>query len=285
MTRILIVTCDDHIKLDQSDTLFQDALVQSGVEVTVLPWRHASFWSTTVNSDAVVIRSVWDYPAHLNEFKKWLEDLSRKNIRIFNSSQCLKWNLDKHYLLELKRNGVHIPRTISVKSVDDLAEAFEFIKDNIGVIKPCFGGSGRDVEQVNLASAQLYLRQKQSNNHRFLLQEMLPEISKGELSFVFIDGVHAHTVLSKPVQGEFRVNSQYGKSDISIFAAPNSFVKQASSILNILPYPTMYARIDCVVRDDQLICLEVETIDPTLFMHLSPETAKKLAEAILSDIS
>lgn len=285
MTRILIATCDDYINLDQSDTFLQDALVQSGVEVTVLPWRHASFWPTTVNSDAVVIRSVWDYPTHLNEFKKWLEDLLRKNIRVFNSSQCLKWNLDKHYLLELKRNGVHIPRTISVKSEDDLAEGFEFIQGNVGVIKPCFGGSGLGVEQVNLASAQLYLRQKQSNNHRFLLQEMLPEINKGELSFVFIGGVHAHTVLSKPAKDEFRVNSQYGKSEISLFAAPNAFVKQASSILNILPYSTLYSRIDCVVRDDQLICLEVEVIDPTLFLHLFPKTAKQLAKAILSDIT
>jgi hypothetical protein len=39
MTRILIATCDDYINLDQSDVFLQDALVQSGVEVTVLPWR------------------------------------------------------------------------------------------------------------------------------------------------------------------------------------------------------------------------------------------------------
>jgi len=284
MTEILIATCDDRIKLDRSDTLLQGAFIRSEVEVTVLPWRHSSFWPVAVKSDAVVIRSVWDYPAHLNEFKKWIEELSHKNIRVFNSSQLLKWNIDKHYLLELKRYGARIPRTFPVKSVGDLAEAFEVIQDNVGVIKPCFGGSGRDVEKVNLADAQSYLIRKQYNNHSFLLQEMLPEISKGELSFVFIGGVHTHTVRSKPVKGEFRVNSQYGISDISLFKAPNAFVKQAASIMNMLPYPPTYARIDCVVRDGQLICLEIETIDPTLFMNLFPKSAEQLAEAILSDI-
>lgn len=284
MTKILIATCDDHVKLDQSDALFQAALIEAGVTVTVLPWRHASFWTAAADNDAVVTRSVWDYPSHLTEFKNWIAELAQRNICVFNSPQLLKWNLNKHYLFELQRRGVYVPRTVSVKSAGDLVEAFEAIQDNVGVIKPCFGGSGREVEKVDLARAQLYLSQKPSEHPGFLLQEMLPEISQGELSFVFIGGVHTHTVRSQPAKGEFRVNSHYGPSDISLFAAPNDFVEQASSVVDILPYSAVYARIDCVVRDDRLICLEVETIDPTLFMNLFPEAAETLAETVLSEI-
>ena len=284
MTKILVATCDDYVKLDQSDALFQAALIEAGVTVTVLPWRHASFWNAAADNDAVVIRSVWDYPAHLTEFKNWLAELAQRNIRVFNSPQLLKWNLNKHYLFELKRNGVRVPRTVSVKSADDLVEAFEAIQDDVGVLKPCFGGSGREVEKVDLARAQLFLSQKSSKHPGFLLQEMLPEISKGELSFVFIGGVHTHTVRSQPAKGEFRVNSLYGPSSISLFAAPANYVEQASSVVNVLPYSPTYARIDCVARDNQLICLEVETIDPTLFMNLFPEAAETLAEAVLSEI-
>ena len=187
-------------------------------------------------------------------------------------------------LLDLGRRGASTPRTVALRSADELADAFDAIQGGTGVIKPCVGGSGRDVEQVDLAGARAYLNRNAADGRRFLLQEMLPEIAAGELSFVFIDGAHTHTVRSRPASGEFRVNSRYGPSDIALFDVPTDLVEQAASVMSLLPSPPIYARIDGVVRDGRFICLEAEAIDPTLSLHLNPAAALRLAEAVLAKV-
>ena len=285
MPPIVIATTDDHLVLDRSDALFRDALVRLGADVHVASWRGAGMWTAVGAGDALVVRSVWDYPEHPAAFADWLERLSRLDKPVLNPPALMRWNADKTYLLDLGRRGVPTPRTAAVRSADELAAAFDAIQGDTGVIKPCVGGSGRDVEKVDLAGAQAYLNRNAADGRRFLLQEMLPEIAAGELSFVFIGGRHTHTVRSRPASGDFRVNSQYGPSDIALFHAPADLVAQAASVVSLLPSPPTYARIDGVVRDGRFVCLEAEVIDPTLFLHLHPPAAERLAEAVLAEVA
>jgi hypothetical protein len=49
--------------------------------------------------------------------------------------------------------------------------------------------------------------------------------------------------------------------------------------LRVLPEMPLYARVDGVVRDGALIVIEVEVLEPALFMEFDPPSAERFAEA------
>ena len=57
--------------------------------------------------------------------------------------------------------------------------------------------------------------------------------------------------------------------------------EQGAAALRALPELPLYARVDGVVRDGALIVIEVEVLEPALFMELDPSSAQRFAEATL----
>lgn len=51
--------------------------------------------------------------------------------------------------------------------------------------------------------------------------------------------------------------------------------------MRALPELPLYARIDGVVRGTELIVLEVEVLEPALFLEFDPASAERFAEATL----
>lgn len=278
---IIIVTCDAWPALFASDQTFRAALEAKGASVIVAPWQAADFWQTAGDADAIVVRAAWDYPLHVDRFHGWLECAGQSQTPVMNAPTLMRWNADKRYVLDLARRGVPTPATILIGQPSQAEEAFTELGADVAVIKPCHGASGRGVEKVNRASALAYLETNGGQGRSFLLQEMLPEIAAGELSFVFIGGRFAHAVRKIPAPGEFRVNSAFGPASNQLAVVSPGLVEQAASILARLPSIPTYARIDCIERGNQLICLEAEVIEPSLFMHLHPPTADRLAAAVL----
>lgn len=284
MTRstVVIVTCDAWLRLFASDQAFSAALEARGISVIVKPWQAPDFWTIADAADAVVVRAAWDYPLDPAGFEAWLSRAGKARVPVMNSPALMRWNSDKQYVFDLIRAGVRMPRTALVEDAGDLAQAFAVVGSETAVIKPCHGASGRGVEKVTRASAAAYLETHGGDGRAFLLQEMLQEIAAGELSFVFIDGKFAHAVRKIPAPGEFRVNSAYGPASNALADVDAKLIAQAADILERLPLVPIYARIDCVERAGQLICLEAEVIEPSLFMHLHVPTAEWLAEAVVS---
>ena len=111
-----------------------------------------------------------------------------------------------------------------------------------------------------------------------MVQEFLPEIAQGEVSLVYFDGVFSHAIRKVPQKGEFRVNSRFGATrDVEV---PSAAVRErAAETLRVLPEMPLYARVDGVVRDGHLIVIEVEVLEPALFMEFDPPSAERFAEA------
>ena len=90
------------------DRLVSEALSSKNLNVTRRAWDDPDFdWSHTAS---VLFRSTWDYFDRFQEFSAWLTQITRKTV-LFNSENIIRWNLDKHYLLDLKRKGIHIAET------------------------------------------------------------------------------------------------------------------------------------------------------------------------------
>ena len=83
------------------------ALAAQGVDAEPLVWTSGS---DAGGFDACVLRSTWDYPERLDEFRAWLRRVERATS-LWNRAQDVEWNLHKSYLLDLARAGVAIPPT------------------------------------------------------------------------------------------------------------------------------------------------------------------------------
>jgi len=114
-----------------------------------------------------------------------------------------------------------------------------------------------------------------------LVQEFLPEIAAGEVSLVYFDGVFSHAIRKRPPAGEFRVNSRYGATRAAETPSP-SVIAQGAVALRPLPELPLYARVDGVVRDDTLIVIEIEVLEPALFLDFDPGAAERFAAATLA---
>lgn len=281
---VVIVTCDTWPELFASDQTLRAALEVRGVGVVVKPWQAADFWSVAETCEAIVVRAAWDYPLDPGRFEAWLSQSELSRAPVLNSPALMRWNSDKRYVFDLARAGVRMPQTALVEGAGDLDKAFAEVCAKTAIIKPCHGASGRGVEKVTRDAAAAYVDQYGGAGRSFLLQEMLSEITAGELSFVFIDGEFSHVVRKTPAAGEFRVNSAYGSARNEVVAVDVRLVAQAADILARLPLAPVYARIDCVERAGALICLEAEVIEPSLFLHLHPPAAERLAAAVVERI-
>jgi glutathione synthase/RimK-type ligase-like ATP-grasp enzyme len=152
-----------------------------------------------------------------------------------------------------------------------------------GVIKPTIGASGFGVERVRPggeAAALGRLLAVKSTEH-LLVQEFVPEISAGELAGVFLDGVFSHGLRRVPARHEFRVNAQYG-GRLEPATLTDATIRQMAAILELLPLPPLYARIDGVLRAGCFLLMEVEVNEPGLGLHLGSGAAERFADALLA---
>jgi len=58
--------------------------------------------------------------------------------------------------------------------------------------------------------------------------------------------------------------------------------EQGAAVLRALPELALYARVDGVVRDGRLIVIEVEVLEPGLFLDFGPGSAERFAEATIA---
>ena len=119
-------------------------------------------------------------------------------------------------------------------------------------------------------------------NYDYLVQAFVPEIARdGEWSLLFFDGVFSHAVLKRAAAGDFRVQSQFGGSveqHIEPDAAMLASAQQALAVVAALGHPDhAYARVDGVVVDGRFRLMELEMIEPSLFLGERPEEAVRFA--------
>jgi glutathione synthase/RimK-type ligase-like ATP-grasp enzyme len=114
-----------------------------------------------------------------------------------------------------------------------------------------------------------------------LVQPFLPEVtSQGEWSLVFLGGEYSHAVLKRPAEGDFRVQEHLGGSSAPA-EADRALIDQGLSALAAVGQPLLYARVDGVERDGQLVLTELEIIEPSLFLSLAPAAGQRFAAAIV----
>jgi glutathione synthase/RimK-type ligase-like ATP-grasp enzyme len=238
-------------------------------------------WGSSIDSvkpdDVLVIRAIWDYHLRPREFFRWLGEVERIGATVINPIPLLRWNAHKNYLRDLERRNVRMPKTLFYSS----APEFDLKQLSHGVdyvLKPTISASAfRTVKGTRESIADAV---RSGDYDDFVVQEYIPEIQHGEWSLIFIAGQLTHAVKKSPKDGDFRVQKEFGGKAMPA-SAPEHLVAKAHEIVGLLPQDPVYARVDLVDADERVYLMEVELIEPELFLEHSPAAIERFAAAII----
>ena len=257
------------------------------IEAIALVWDEPA--RDLTGFDAIIFRSCWDYHLKQEAFLTLLDRLESDRIRVMNSPAIVRWNMNKLYLLELEKKGVPIPKTYLVTNgTTPLPGEIEAVLGTTNAIcKPVISMSAHKTVRLNLPDP-IRLSSAISESRDLgglLVQEFIPEvIQEGEVSLLFFGGRYSHSVRKKPRQGDFRVQLEHGGST-EPFQPTQALIEQAQEILKLTREELLYARVDGVISKGRFVLMELELIDPFLFLTRQLEAARNFAHAIAARIN
>ena len=264
------------------DNYVKHALENLSLNVGRLAWDDKYFdWSTT---KYVLFRTTWDYFDRFDEFSKWLDKVS-KQTKLLNSEKIIRWNIDKHYLLDLKQKGTHIIPTIYIEKNSQITLQYLHQKNNWNetILKPCISGGARHTYKLNLESLNDHenIFQELISNEAMMLQPFQNSIvEKGEISLVIINGKFTHAVLKKAKKGDFRVQDDFGGTVYNYTPTSKEIIFAEKAVKACIEIP-IYARVDITTdNDEKLAIVELELIEPELWFRNYPKAANYLADGI-----
>jgi hypothetical protein len=296
---VVLATSAAYADLPPDDGLLRDALARRGVPTSVRVWSDAAAWSGP--PALVVLRSCWDYHLRLDEFLGWLTALGAAGHVVRNPPAVVRWNARKRYLLALAAHGVRIAPTLLL-GADDAPHARARTAALVAgdaatwtdvVVKPEVSASAFETWRATLplddASAARLARGLAGRD--LLVQAFQPEITaRGETSLLFLGGTFSHAVVKRAAPGDFRVQAEHGGRSFAI-TADAALVDHAARILDAAAAlaghaadDLLYARVD-VLADDAAhgapTLMEVELVEPSLFLGYDAGAADRLAGAIV----
>lgn len=276
---LAFVTSADLPGIHADDVGLAASLRRLHVEPTACIWSDPGVdWS---RFDAVLIRTTWDYFKRYPEFLQWLDALP---VPAINNAQLLRWNSDKRYLLQLEQLGVAIIPT-RVVAGRELARALSPMSGHEVVLKPTVSGGGwhtvrGTVGDPGFEQAVATLPEA----FDYLLQPFVPEVvSDGEWSLLFFDGRFSHAVLKRAAPGDYRVQAIFGGSEEALAPSPAILAgaERALQAVAAIGHPDhAYARVDGVVVGGRFLVMELEMIEPYLFLAHCPPAAERLADML-----
>jgi hypothetical protein len=283
MREVAFATCAAHANLVDDDRLVVEPLRARGITVTPIVWDAAGPYPV---ARPMVIRSCWDYHLKPANFLRWVRQLDRDGVGLWNPASVLEWNHDKSYLSELGEKGVAIPRTVWVKRGADVNLSTVLVERDWpkAVVKPLVSASAwrTFVTERPTAGADGPAWRELLRDSGAMVQEFVSEVqTKGEWSLLFFGGEFSHAVLKRPRAGDFRVQSELGGTAV-LAEPPSAFVAAARRLLRRVEEPLLFARVDGVDVDGNFVLMELELIEPALFLGADSAAPARFADAIAS---
>jgi hypothetical protein len=105
-------------------------------------------------------------------------------------------------------------------------------------------------------------------------------IAEGEFSIFYFNGQHSHTILKTPKPADFRVQEEHGGT-IRAVQADRTLLAAGDTALRALGATPLYARADFVRSndDDGFWLMELELIEPSLYLRTDPRAPGRFARA------
>lgn len=253
---------------------YRQAFARTGLALTARPWTEGQG-----DGDAALALLVWGYHCDVAAWEAMLACWPAHRP-LFNTPALLRWNARKTYLAELEAAGVAVvPTWFGRADAESVAAAFERFGCDELVVKPqVSAGSDRT---VRVRRGDLI-----GSLEDAMIQPFLPAVSgEGELSLFYIGGALSHSIRKVAAANDFRVQPQFGGAN-SRWDADAGALALGEAALAACPEAPLYARIDMIrMSDGRLALMELEAIEPDLYLEHGDGAAERLAEAVIGALA
>ncbi|GGM94863.1 ATP-grasp domain-containing protein [Streptomyces fuscichromogenes] len=286
MPRIALATYDPGAapSKDRDLPVLLAALTAAGAQAVARPWDDPEVeWGA---HDLVVLRSTWDYSWRTEQFLPWVERVG-KATRIANPVEVVRWNADKRYLGDLAAAGVPVVPTRYLAPGDPV----ELPSDRDFVVKPTFGAGARFAARYTPdehGTAVRHLARMHEEGLTAMVQPYVRGIDvSGERALQFFGGrlLHASRKRAVLTPGTAYDADKVAHPELRPWPPTEAELAVAERALAAVPDAPelLYARVDLVDgADGQPQVMELELVEPNLFLFLHPGSADAVAAEILS---
>ncbi|MFF5024442.1 RimK family alpha-L-glutamate ligase [Streptomyces collinus] len=286
MPRIALATYDPGTEpgKDRDLPVLVEALRAAGADAEARHWDDPrADWG---GYDLVLIRSTWDYSWRAREFGAWVERVGAMT-RLANPAAVVRWNSDKRYLGELAAAGVPTVPTLYVAP----GEPAELPADHEYVIKPTSGAGARFAARYTPDGHDTAVRQlarMHAQGFTAMVQPYLRSIDvSGERALQFFGGrlLHASRKGAVLAPGTPYDADKVAHPDLVPWQPTDEELAVAEKALAAVPGAPglLYARVDLVDGEDgRPRVMELELVEPNLFLFLHPASLPRVTEAILT---
>jgi glutathione synthase/RimK-type ligase-like ATP-grasp enzyme len=288
MPVLTLATCAQLPTGDEDGLLLTDAIGALGVDWQWADWKDPSVdWRI---AGLVVIRSTWDYPADREAFLGWADRLGR----VENPPAVLRWNSDKVYLAELADAGVPIVPTSWVAPGQTLGLPLGEV-----VLKPSVGagsmGAGRfDTRRPGVVeSARRHAQALHDAGRMVLVQPYVADVDeRGETALIYVDGAFSHAIGKAAMLPGDTVNNVDVDWSGALFLSERITARVPSDdelavgeqVLQVLRRrfgrDLLYTRVDLLPALAGPAVVEVELVEPSLFLGFDTGSAGRVAAAV-----
>ena len=284
MRSIAFLTMDSLEGFVAYDHLAVEPLARRGFCVEDISWRRKNVsWG---DYELVVIRSPWDYQQDPHAFLAVLEQIHASCAKLQNDLQIVRWNIHKTYLRDLRDRGVHIVPTLWLDRLDSdtLPHLFREFDSQRIVVKPVVGANADDTFLIDSdPAAAAYLAALTTFSQRELMVQPFVEsvVTAGEYSLFYFGDQYSHSILKTPKSRDFRVQEEHGGMIRSV-QPEEDLIAAATRVMRVLDVATLYARVDLVrLPDGGPAVMELELIEPSLYLPFDPRAPERFADAIV----
>ncbi|MBB5959042.1 hypothetical protein FHS29_005662 [Saccharothrix tamanrassetensis] len=280
--KVLLATCASLPSGDGDDDVLIDALAEVGVAAS---W---SVWGSGESADLVILRSTWDYPERLAEFRDWAASVPV----LANPAVVVPWNTDKSYLVDLAGAGVPVVPTSVV------TPGFADWPDGEFVVKPAVGAGSRGALRVAAGDFGAASAHLDALGVPALVQPYQATVDAlGETALVFLGGQYSHAFTKGAM---LTPEAEYDESGLFIVerlagASPSGAQRRvaedaldaAAGLLGLRRNDFLYARVDLVSGvDGAPLLLELELVEPSLgFRQTDASAPLRFASAVRAALS
>lgn len=239
--------------------------------------------------DRVILRSTWDYMDRLDAFLAWCEAVGPRRLR--NVPPLVAFATDKRYLAALAAPTVP---TAFVARGDPLPALSGEV-----VVKPNVSAGARDTGRFGERAhdaARTLIERIRSGGRVALVQPYLPSVDAcGETGLVYLAGRLSHALRKRAVLRPDEIApladdelgaaaAMYaqdlvtaGEADAAERALGEQILAEVAARFGM----PLYARVDLIrSTDGEPLLLELEAVEPALYLTTAPGSAERFAAAI-----
>ncbi len=256
--------------------------------IDMVPWRSAGVdWN---QYDAVYICTPWDYPDDPEKFLALMEVIDGSSAILVNDISLVRWTMAKTYLRDLESRGAAIVPSSWYDKFDSevLPGLFDAHDTDRIVIKPVVSTNAHSTFLLHrdLPTNVLSALETTFAARPFVVQPFVEKVQdEGEYSLFFFSNKFSHAILKTPKDQDFRVQEEHG-ARIESVVPESALFETAASVLSLVQPIPVYARCDFIRGPNgQFLLMELELIEPSLYLRMEPGAARRFAKAFDAYVS